>query len=64
MIHVGVGVVERGKGEIGDECLVNEGGVLEERGVAERERRLRRFDEIWVNVFGLIAVFENEVLEE
>lgn len=64
MGRVGAGVVERGNGEISDEDLVNEGGILGERGIAQGERRLRRFDEIGMDVFGLIAIFESEVLEE
>lgn len=64
MGRVGAGVIDRGNGEISDEYLVNEGGILRERGIAEGERRLRRSDEIGMNVFRLIAIFEGEILEE
>lgn len=64
MVRARVGVIEGGNGEIGDEYLVNEGRILEEGRVAERERRLRRSDEVGVDVLGLIAIFEDEVLEE
>lgn len=45
-------------GEICVEDLVNERSVGEARWVAERESGARGFDEIWMYVFGLVAIFE------
>ena len=59
-----IGVVRSRDGEIGVENLVYEGRVGELRWVAERERGHRGFDDIRVDVFGLITVFEHKVLEE
>lgn len=53
-----------GDGEIGVENLVEESGVGEARWVAEGERGGRGFDEIRVEVLGLVTIFEDEVLEE
>lgn len=61
---VGVGIIGSGDGEILVEDLVDEGGVGELRWVTERQRGKRRFNEIGMNVLGLIAAVEHEVLEE
>lgn len=53
-----------GDGEIGVENLVEESGVGEARWVAEGERGGRGFDEVRVEVLGLVTIFEDEVLEE
>lgn len=51
-------------GEIGVEGLVDESRGEEARRVRERKRRVRRFDQVRMNVLSLVAVFEDEVLEE
>ena len=58
--QVGVG----GNGEIGIENLVEESGVGVARWVAEGERGGQGFDEVRVEVLGLVTIFEDEVLEE
>jgi hypothetical protein len=51
-------------GEIRGENLVSEGGAGELRWVGERKGGERGFDEVRVDVFRLIAVFQDKVLEE
>ncbi|GMN51382.1 hypothetical protein TIFTF001_020531 [Ficus carica] len=57
------GFSRSGDGEIGVENLVEESGVGEARWVAEGERGGRGFDEVRVEVLGLVTNFEDEVLE-
>ena len=57
MGRIRIGVVRSRDGEIGVENLVYEGRVGELRWVAERKRGQRGFDDVRVDVFGLIAIF-------
>lgn len=50
--------------EIRIETLEDEGRVRDERRVTDGKRGERWFDEIWVDVFGFIAIFEDKILEE
>lgn len=44
-------------GEISVEDLVDKGRIREARWVRDRETRERGFDEVWVYVLGLVAIF-------
>lgn len=53
-----------GDGEVSVEDLVQESRVGESRWVRDGESRGGGFDEVRVEVFGLVSVFEGQVLEE
>lgn len=63
-LRIWVVVIRTRDGEIGVENLVNEGGVGEAKWVRERKGGERKTNEVRVDVFGLVAIFEDEVLEE
>lgn len=63
MPGVGIGI-KFPDGEIGVEGLVDVSRGEEARRVRERNRGVRRFDQVRVNVLRLVTIFEDEVLEE
>lgn len=64
MVGIWIGVIQRRNNEIRNENLVNEGGILEQRRETKGKSRLIRFDQIWMEVFGLIAIFKDKILEK
>lgn len=64
MVGIWIGVIQRRNDEVRNENLVNEGGILEQRWETKGKSRLIRFDQIWMEVFGLIAIFKDKILEK
>ena len=63
-LRIWIGSIEGGNGEIGIEYLVDENRGEELGWGREGERGGVRFDEIGMDILRLIAMFEDEVLEE